>query len=517
MNRQLHAQHRLSALLALLLLVVSASTTTLAQMTAFTYQGKLTDAGNPANGNYDLQFKLFDTVTVGTGVQQGATLVRNPVAASAGVFTVQLDFGANVFSGADRYLEIGVRPAGNTGAYTVLAPRQPITSSPYAIQTLNAQQLGGLPASGFVQNSGSGTANTIPVWSNGTTLGNSGITQNGNGVQLPNGVQLGVGAQGNNVAFGSPNGETGMTIAGASGRADVRFDGSTLKLVAGGGGLVPPSTNGSAINTAGNVGIGTAAPSLINGGSGRFVSISDSTNPGLALTNTSGTQFFMYSAGSSGSFRVFDATANAVRLTLDSTGNFGIGTTAPAHRLSLIGGPPWTSNQFTGALELGNASAIGWRANAAGNRFGIGQTTGGLIFFATLNDPGTTGSPANYVMVINDNGNLTQPINNNGLVKAMLYVNENGTIARCYNGITNSSTGNCGFSTTRFAQGGYDIDFGFQVNNRFYALTMLETAGGVRRTGYIGIASANVLRIVIIDPTSSVGGPGDSNFMIIVY
>lgn len=32
----------------------------LAQTTAFTYQGKLTDAGNPANGNYDLQLKLFD-------------------------------------------------------------------------------------------------------------------------------------------------------------------------------------------------------------------------------------------------------------------------------------------------------------------------------------------------------------------------------------------------------------------------------------------------------------------------
>ena len=41
-----------------------------AQTTAFTYQGKLTDAGNPANGNYDLQFKLFDTPTVGTGAQR---------------------------------------------------------------------------------------------------------------------------------------------------------------------------------------------------------------------------------------------------------------------------------------------------------------------------------------------------------------------------------------------------------------------------------------------------------------
>lgn len=122
---------------------------------AFTYQGKLTEAGNPANGDYELEFKLYDAPNVGTGTQQGATLQRDPVTASAGVFTVTLDFGANVFSGADRFLEIGVRPDGSASAYTVLSPRQPITSSPYAIQTLNSQQLGGLPASGFIQNSSS--------------------------------------------------------------------------------------------------------------------------------------------------------------------------------------------------------------------------------------------------------------------------------------------------------------------------------------------------------------------------
>ncbi len=295
-----------------------------AQNTTITYQGKLTDAGNPANGNYDLQFKLFDTVTVGTGTQQGEMQERNSVAVSAGNFSVMLDFGATVFGGADRYLEIGVRPANSPDAYTVLAPRQQLTSSPYAIQTLNAQKLGGLPASGFVQNttapqtgasfnidgsgtasafslsgsappavapagqgllyfdtatnkvkvsesgaafvnlvgatgvSGGGTVNSIPLWSAGTTLGTSLITQSGNAVQLPTAVQLAIGAQGNQVQFGSPNGETGMSISGTSGRADLRFDG-TLKLVAGSGGI-PAATNGLSITTAGNVGIGTTSP-----------------------------------------------------------------------------------------------------------------------------------------------------------------------------------------------------------------------------------------------------------------
>src|SRR5262245_28487987 len=57
----------------LLILLASAAKPVAAQSTAFTYQGKLSDSGNPANGNYDLQIKLFDTATVGTGTQQGTT------------------------------------------------------------------------------------------------------------------------------------------------------------------------------------------------------------------------------------------------------------------------------------------------------------------------------------------------------------------------------------------------------------------------------------------------------------
>src|SRR5262245_9121450 len=69
----------------------------LAQATAFTYQGRLNDSGNPANGNYDMLFKLFTTQTVGTGTQQGSTITNSTVAVANGIFTVQLDFGAGVF------------------------------------------------------------------------------------------------------------------------------------------------------------------------------------------------------------------------------------------------------------------------------------------------------------------------------------------------------------------------------------------------------------------------------------
>src|SRR5207247_59569 len=131
------------------------------QTTSFTYQGRLTDGGTPANNNYDLQFTLWDAASGGTRQPQPApvTVTRNNVSVSGGIFTVQLDFTVNAFPGADRFLEISVRSAG-VGSFTTLSPRQQISSTPYAIRTLsaatadtatNATQLGGVPANQYVQ------------------------------------------------------------------------------------------------------------------------------------------------------------------------------------------------------------------------------------------------------------------------------------------------------------------------------------------------------------------------------
>ena len=89
-----------------------------------------------------------------------------------------------------------------------------------------------------------------------------------------------------------------------------------------------------------------------------------------------------------------------------STGRVGIGTTVPNHRLSIAGGTGWTANGWKGAIELENASAIGWQSDASGQSYGIGQSGGGLYFFRTSSSPGTTATPANYAMVITDAGYL---------------------------------------------------------------------------------------------------------------
>src|ERR1044071_3874731 len=116
------------------LILCGSSYSASAQTTAFTYQGKLSDAGNPANGNYDFEFKLFDALS--GGVQSGSTIQHLSVVVSGGIFTVTLDFGTQ-FTGASRFIEIAVRPAVG-GAFTILTPRQQVTSAPYAIKSLNS-------------------------------------------------------------------------------------------------------------------------------------------------------------------------------------------------------------------------------------------------------------------------------------------------------------------------------------------------------------------------------------------
>src|SRR5437899_4533663 len=119
--------------------------------TAFTYQGRLQEAGAPANGRYDLRFELFGFEAGGTG--NGAPIINSAVAVSNGLFTTTLDFGTSVFSGAPSWLEIAVRPAGGQPDFTILAPRQLLTPTPFAIYTLKAESLNGpLPDSQLSSN-----------------------------------------------------------------------------------------------------------------------------------------------------------------------------------------------------------------------------------------------------------------------------------------------------------------------------------------------------------------------------
>lgn len=64
--------------------------------------------GGPANGNYDLQFKLFDRPS--GGIQRGSTVTLINASVASGIFTVQIDFGSVVF------ISDGTRFSGDRGS-----------------------------------------------------------------------------------------------------------------------------------------------------------------------------------------------------------------------------------------------------------------------------------------------------------------------------------------------------------------------------------------------------------------
>jgi endosialidase-like protein len=158
-------------LAAVSFLVLLSATLAVGQTTSFTYQGRLTDSGSTANGNYDLQFALFDAESGGT--QIGATQTVSNVQVSAGLFTVQIDFGPAAFPGATRFLAIAARVSG-TPSFTTLAPRQQITSTPYAIRSLQASSADAVAVSGVPAGSGNYIQNNITAQTANFNISGSG-------------------------------------------------------------------------------------------------------------------------------------------------------------------------------------------------------------------------------------------------------------------------------------------------------------------------------------------------------
>ncbi len=313
-----------------------------AQTSIFTYQGKLTDGGTPANGNYDLQFALWDSAAAGT--QIGSTQTVNGVAVSAGIFTVTLDFGANAFPGTNRFLEISARLSGG-GSFTLLAPRQQITSTPYAVRSAsataadNATQLGGIPASGFIQNSSSTQASSkFNIDGNGTVGG----TLSGNVVNSTTQYNLG----GNRLISGA--GVANLFIGFDAGAANATGNSNNFfGSIAGNS-----NTTGSQNNFFG----WAAGPHNTKGSNNSFF------GHGVGAANTEGSEnaYFGLSSGleSTGNQNSFFGTQSG-------RGNFmGSGNTA-------VGYLTYFSSNLT------NATAIGWLARVdQSNSLVLGSVAG---------------------------------------------------------------------------------------------------------------------------------------------
>lgn len=179
---------------------------------------------------------------------------------------------------------------------------------------------------------GTGVAGRIAKFISAEEIGNSEITEVagsvGIGTTTPqSGWRLHVngptfltpaGTRGD-VSFSTPNGELGMAIAmgprnpnGSTNgpRADIRFDGVTLKLVAGRNGGPPSPASGITVGTNGNVGIGALSPqNQLHVGVGsssilpsrvNAVIASNTPDAGIAIAQNNGVNVLLQASGAGG-------------------------------------------------------------------------------------------------------------------------------------------------------------------------------------------------------------------------
>ena len=113
------------------------------------YQGRLLDGGNPASGPYDLQFRLFDAASAGNAV---GGVIQQTLTVQGGVFTTSLPLEPSSFPGADRWIEVRVRPTPAEGSAVpedtapfVVLERQRIQATPYAFRALSAATVESVP------------------------------------------------------------------------------------------------------------------------------------------------------------------------------------------------------------------------------------------------------------------------------------------------------------------------------------------------------------------------------------
>ena len=333
--------------------------TVFAQGTAFTYQGRLNSSGAPASGTYNLTFSLFN-VNSG-GVPVAGPVTNNAVAVSNGLFTVLIDFGSAVFTGANYWLQIGVESNG-ISSFTTLTPRQQLTPAPYAIfaegadaagisGTLPTANLGGIYSGTVNFNNG---ADSFDGSFYGAFYGTSFIGGNFTGDFIGNGSGL----SGVWLTDGNSGTTTGANFVGTKDNQPLELHVNGIRALR----LEPTATNG--------------AVNVIGGSPNNYVV------PGIVGATIGGGGALNYSGA---------AYSNSVTFNFGTVGG-GYANLANGYAAVVAGGYQNANNGFVAFLGAGDANTIVGNGGGDGAFLGggYGNTNGGSA--ATI-----VGGGANFI------------------------------------------------------------------------------------------------------------------------
>lgn len=440
--------------------------------TSFVYQGQLKQGGVPVHDTVDLRVQLLGdaagTILVGNEIQLDAVEVVN------GLFTVELDFGADAFDRDARWLQVSVRAPhdpSNTGAFTTLSPNTPISPTPYALQTRGI----------FVSETGSVGVGTGPFVADADLqVGVDPVTNTvfgGSTIQVgdPSNAQLILGRPGADYmqmvasSFGSrlgavgPQGlelRTGATTVDAQSRLFISPTGNvgigtntpTAKLE------IAPPTSGSALKISGIleanaqtttgasrawVGIGGNSPVFGNESLAiRYSTNNDTQNFGgmvLAAESANGLPYYGYATigksawsylnGFDGTWRLHVGNFDPVTVTED--GKIGLGGLFPnpVNTLSVFGTADVQGNLGVGTTAPTNRLSVSGSANISGS-LGIGTTTPGSTLHVFRGDSGNAIAATRSLVLEDDATHYMQVLAPDAFESGILFGNPtNGSTA----------------------------------------------------------------------------------------